>query len=308
MTNTVPPEVFLLACSQANLVSTRQLRAHGVSEQHVATRVRRRDWIRVTNGVYDLRCSPVEPHDHDHRRRRAAWIGLLSHPLAVAVGNCALMLHGIEGLPRRIEPEIILPAGHTTGSAGVRVRQFRRPGNVVKFRGQWIAEPITALVQALPELPRANALAVLDSALHREIITSTDLARIERLLTGRRGVRALRPLLGLADGRAESPMESTARLASIDAGLPRPLVQLRLHDESGRLIARGDLGWAKRTSGYVLTEIDSREFHDTAEALFYDRARQNAIVLSGDHTPLRFLARDVYDGTFVRDVRRALIR
>ncbi|BBY24817.1 hypothetical protein MSTO_50220 [Mycobacterium stomatepiae] len=60
---------------------------------------------------------------------------------------------------------------------------------------------------------------------------------------GARGVRKCTLALSLMDGGAQSPKESWLRLVLIDAGLPRPVTQLKVSD--GRLVAYLDMGWDK---------------------------------------------------------------
>lgn len=45
------------------------------------------------------------------------------------------------------------------------------------------------------------------------------------------------------DGGAESPQETVARLALIDAGLPAPQTQVRVFDEYGQFVARLDMAY-----------------------------------------------------------------
>ena len=62
---------------------------------------------------------------------------------------------------------------------------------------------------------------------------------------GRRGIVRVRELLEYADGRAESPMESEARLVFIDGGLPTPELQYEIVDRCGDLW-RTDFAWPER--------------------------------------------------------------
>src|SRR5258708_30421343 len=83
-------------------------------------------------------------------------------------------------------------------------------------------------------LVTAAARAILDAAVHAECCTAADLsaAVAER---GRRSIVHVRELVQLADGRAESPMESEARLVFLDGGLPLPDLQYEIIDPHGNL-------------------------------------------------------------------------
>ncbi|MCY0611391.1 hypothetical protein OVV29_38345, partial [Klebsiella pneumoniae] len=52
---------------------------------------------------------------------------------------------------------------------------------------------------------------------------------------GRRGIVAARELLPFADGRAESAMESEARLVMIDHGLPLHELQYSIHGHGSEM-------------------------------------------------------------------------
>ena len=65
---------------------------------------------------------------------------------------------------------------------------------------------------------------------------------------GRRGIVVVRELLPLADPRADSPMESEARLVMIDGGLPMPELQYEVVDGRGKL-RRLDFAWPPGATG-----------------------------------------------------------
>jgi len=49
--------------------------------------------------------------------------------------------------------------------------------------------------------------------------------------------------LELADGGAESPQETRLRLVLVRGGLPRPVTQVPVANERGRVVRRIDMGW-----------------------------------------------------------------
>ncbi len=86
---------------------------------------------------------------------------------------------------------------------------------------------------------------------------------------GRRGIVKVRELVAHADGRAESPMESEARLVFIDHRLPMPELQYRIVDSYGR-VWRADFAWP---GSMVAAEYDSIEWHVGRDALLHDRLK-----------------------------------
>lgn len=247
----------------------------------------------MVRGVYDT--SPDRAWRPADQRCRIACIALLAMgPDAIAVGQCALALHGIAGLPTSIPPEVALPGGRsTTGPRGVVVRRVAQVPVRFRFVRWSVSDVPTALVHALPSLPRRHAVAVVDSALNKGLIDRAALAEIRRRLRGRRGARVLKGLWPLVDGRAASPLETWARLDCAEHGMPPDDLQVVVRDHRGRFLARADLGWRRSSGGWVLVEMDGHEFHSDAAALYADRRRQNRLLMHTDSTLLRFTAADL---------------
>jgi len=299
----LPDDLLATAAGQGGLVSIAQCRAAGLTDKDVAGLVRRLRLARVTRGVYDTDVVPLAVRSWDDRRQRAAWAGLLAYgDDAVAVGTSALVLHGVRGLPATPRPEVAVPgATNRRDRDGLRLRQFDAGMTTVEVRGRRVASPEWALAQAVPELPRAHGLAVLDSALHLGVVDRAGLARAHDAARGRRGVATRHPLFALADARAESPLESFARLDCVDEGVPPHVLQLPVHGAG--LAARGDMAW-RRGERWLVAELDGQDVHDAPAAVYADRARQNLLVTTGRVDVLRFTGRDV--GTIGRTVRAAL--
>ena len=108
--------------------------------------------------------------------------------------------------------------------------------------------------------------------------------------------------LELADGRAESPLESRTRLVIIEAGLGP--VELQIPVEVDGIVYRIDIGWCPVQLGL---EADGKDAHNTAEAVLNDRRRQNA--LFGVGWPL---VRSAWEDAFgppdrlLRDIRNGI--
>ncbi|PJI93701.1 type IV toxin-antitoxin system AbiEi family antitoxin domain-containing protein [Luteimicrobium subarcticum] len=118
------------AVAQEGLASVSQVRSAGLSDRRLGTLVAHRVWTRPARGVYDT--TPAAPRPLSALRRRAAWLALLAYgPEAIAVGSCALALHGIEGLPMTIRPEAALPdADRREPRSTLRLRRFDDGGGL----------------------------------------------------------------------------------------------------------------------------------------------------------------------------------
>jgi very-short-patch-repair endonuclease len=75
--------------------------------------------------------------------------------------------------------------------------------------------------------------------------------------------------VALADGRAESPMESEARLAFIEGGLPKSELQYKIVDLQGR-VWRVDFACP---DAMVIAEYDSVEWHANSDGWKHDRMK-----------------------------------
>src|SRR5262249_2557939 len=70
-----------------------------------------------------------------------------------------------------------------------------------------------------------GAVPILDGMLRAKIVDKSGLDGIIRRRNGNRGCRQAVRALKMADGRAESPAESTLRVRLLAAGLPEPVPQ-----------------------------------------------------------------------------------
>jgi hypothetical protein len=145
---------------------------------------------------------------------------------------------------------------------------------------------------------------VLDSALNRQLITADEFAQIPALIRGRRGAVAARRYLGEADGRAQSPLETRARLRCVDGNVPPDALQVDVRDPDGYLLGIGDLGWLKTK---VIAEADGAGPHGTPQAIFEDRQRQNLFMNAG-WIVLRFTWADTLRPDYIPYIVRQAIR
>jgi hypothetical protein len=167
---------------------------------------------------------------------------------------------------------VLDPGGGLRSVDGLTVH--RRDGAPLTTRH---GRPLTAAAWTAVEVARSQrrprALATLDAALRSGTTTRSDIWRAAVEQAGRRGIVAVRGLIALADERAESPMESEARLAMVDGGLPMPELQYELIDGNGEL-RRLDFAWPRYR---VAVEYDGVDWHSDPDVLRRDRERTNAL-------------------------------
>jgi len=168
----------------------------------------------------------------------AAW--LWSGRRGIIAGRAAAALHGAKWVDDFTPIEVVGPFNHPP--PGIIVRRERiSVEDLVDLGGLLVTNPARTAFDLARHLPRGVAVAHLDALSAATELTAGEVAPLIGRHRGARGVRQCQTALSLMDGGAQSPKETWLRLVLIDAGLPRPLTQIRVTD--GRLVAYLDLGW-----------------------------------------------------------------
>ena len=222
-------------------------------------------------------------------RARGAQAG---YPSAVVCGITAARLTGFTALPRP-EPDepihLLLPRSCGRAQPRGLVLHWGDPpaDHIGRIQGVPVTAPARTLADLVLRSDRESAVSLMDAALHSRQVDDLTAARAA---TARRpGARRVAPWFALADGAAESALETRLRLLIVDAGLPAPQSQWPVRNARGRIVARLDLAWP---DALVAVEADGRGPHDEPRALYRDRQRQNELVMMG-WTILRFTWLDV---------------
>ncbi|MET3804812.1 hypothetical protein ABIB25_001808 [Nakamurella sp. UYEF19] len=211
------------------------------------------------------------PHHAAAAACRVEAAGLSLDRPVVACLQTAAELYGFD---LETDPRTHILADHdwSNATAGIVQHRYRPVRDHQLLDGQKVADIAeTAVRMACRESDPARVLAVLDRSLFRTVLDQADLARVADDLRIR-GISLTRELIGLADGRAESPGESWLRWVCHEAGFPPATPQIWITDDYGRR-CRIDLGWEKLRVG---CEYDGVEFH-TGGALTRDRSRYNTL-------------------------------
>ncbi len=244
--------------ANGGLATTRQLLAV-LSPKALEVAVRGGKLIRVRRGVYALTPPDV--------LARLAALDLACGTRIVACMQTAAAMYGF-----CTEPDdrlhILDPAIRMRPSPDLMVHQ--RIGAPLKLiQGRLATAPAWTAVELARTLRRPRALAVLDAALRAGCCRPGELAAAVDEQKSRRGIVKVRGLLPHADARAESPMESEARLVFIDGGLPLPELQYEIVDLHGKLW-RVDFAWP---GAKVVSEYDSLQWHANLDGWKHDRIK-----------------------------------
>jgi predicted transcriptional regulator of viral defense system len=277
-----------VASSQDGVITLAQAVSAGLLRYEVDRLCRSGRWRRIARAVYLVNGSGELSR---LARIRAAAISLGSR--AVVVLDTAAELYGIGGLPRTGTVHVSLP-GDSARTArpndpAIVIHQLTlQPHAITSVNGILTTTPQQTVADIVLRVGRYPAVCVLDSGLNQGWITLDDFPYILRLLRGRRGAIAARKYLVEADGRAQSPLETRARLRCVDGKVAPDVLQQEVRDDYGHLLGVGDLAWLRPR---IIGEADGAGPHGTPEALFADRHRQNNIMNAGWHL-LRFTWQD----------------
>jgi len=245
------------------------------------------------------------------------WVGLKESPQLILAavarrlpagaafsGRTAAWLHGLDMAP--CDPiEVTIPERIGIGRrAGASIRRAALADDeIVVRRGL----PTTSAVRTVVDLggrdPLTEGVVAADLFLHARLVTNTELHAYVAEHPGARGIARLRRVVGLAEPKAESAMETRLRILLVLARLPQPEVQVSVHDDEGRFLGRPDLLYRDER---LAIEYDGGNHRDR---LIDDNRRQNGLIGAGFRL-LRFTAADVYGtpDTLVMQVRRSLTR
>ncbi|HZQ31043.1 MAG TPA: hypothetical protein VFB19_04850 [Mycobacterium sp.] len=220
---------------------------------------------RIWSGMYCL----GEPNDELRLRG-------LDLSCGAVVPVCLATAAAIYGFDIQEDPNfhVLSPPGHQLRNADGLVIHRRDGAPLRVVEGRPVTSPAWTAVEVARSMRRPRALATLDAALRSGACSRAEMWRAAIEQAGRRGIVAVRELLPLADSRAESPMESEARLAMIDGGLPMPVLQYEIVDGNGDL-RRVDFAWPEQR---IAVEYDGLDWHTGDDAMRRDRKRTAALM------------------------------
>jgi hypothetical protein len=211
--------------------------AEALAAHVIAERAMRKGFEDLYPGVYiPKRTTPTA-----RQRAIAAW--LWSKRRGVVAGHSAAAMHGVRWVEGHEPAELIHDNQKTRKKLIVRTDALL-PGEVVRIGAVAVTSPArTAFDIGRYTVDRLTAMQRIDAVMNLTGVTVGDIEAIAAAHPGVRGLKRLRSVLRLADGGAESPHETAARLALIDAGLPAPTTQYRVYGDDGRFIGRVDMAY-----------------------------------------------------------------
>lgn len=188
----------------------------------------------------------------------------------------ALLMHGLPVVGRTPHrPEITVPPnGPGTALAAHLHRATVHPDDLVSIDGVPVLSVARTVVDVGRSSPTSTAVAAIDAALQRELATLDEIDAVVLRCWNWPGIRRALRALRLADGRAESALESVSRLVISWMRLPTPDLQTLVLDRYGHAAGRLDFYWDKVG---VAGEADGRGKYDRRDVLTAEKERQELL-------------------------------
>jgi hypothetical protein len=244
----------------AGVVTTAELRAAGKSKYEIETLARNGTLIRLRYGVYADATRAgryAKQKSAEHLLQAAAALAVVG-PDATVSHQSAARLHDIDLLGKATNTvTLTCPPQHGwRGRAGIQVHVADLPvehlDTKVRFRMTTPARTVVDLARTLDDFNAGVVTA--DSALHKKLATKDELHAVLAACPRWRGSQRARQVVDFADDRAESPLESIARLVFANCGLPAPDLQVWLTEQ-----IRVDFYWKRYRT---VAEVDGDMKYD----------------------------------------------
>lgn len=271
-------------------------------------------WTRVRRGIY----APTDEllaaraAGRSHAVDCTAVVLDLGRPDLAVSHSSALRLLGLPAR-RALLPETVRLTDPQLYRRGKGFTVNRAPLAVgdVEVRGPLrLTTPARTLVDCARQWPLEDAVVAMDAALLRGAVSRQALdAAVAAARTWPGAPRSARAA-GLADGRAESPLETRGRLRMLGAGFPVPELQVEIRVD-GRLLGVAD-AWFEEAA--VAVEFDGRvKYSDPwrgrtpGQVLWEEKRREDGMRAEGIRV-LRIVDEDLDSGWDpVEDRLRALL-
>ncbi|WP_422742370.1 endonuclease domain-containing protein [Mycobacterium sp. WMMD1722] len=216
--------------------------SEALASGRVTRQMLRSEYVKIHHNVYAPAGLPLDARI----RAEAAW--LWSGGKAVLVGSSAAALLGTRWLPPDGPAEIARvrtpsPPGITVHSGVISDDELRCAGPMRHTTASRTAYDLGRRLRGDEAIIRVDAI------LNATRCSVEDVQSTAARYPGARGIRRLRATLDLVDPGAESPQETRLRLVLIRGGLPRPVTQIPVMNEWGRVVRRIDMGWPEAMVG-----------------------------------------------------------
>ncbi len=242
----------------ADIVTTAELLKAGWRRDQIRDGTRRGDLLVVRRGIYaagaHARTLLTLKGGEELLAIGAATALTGSGAGAVVSHQSAAYVHEIDLVGRRdVTVHLTRPPGADMHApARICLHSANLPAEHVT---EQLGMPVTTVARTVVDLARTlpfrDGVVAADSALHQRLTTRDELRCVLAVCSRWRGAAIAADVIGFADGRSESPLESIARVVFRDRGLPPPQLQALIGTADE--VARVDFFWGKYRT---IVEVD----------------------------------------------------
>jgi Protein of unknown function (DUF559) len=255
------------------------------------------DLIRMRYGVYATR-SAIAWAAADACRHHALEVVAVAASVgrdSVASHHSAALIHGLDMLTPP-------PPGAVTLTRPLSRRSYRPRADGILFHAAALPQEhvtkcwgaaVTAVSRTVVDLARTvpfmDAVVVADSALRLGKVGKPELFRVADSCGNWPGVARARRTITFADERAESVLESCARVAFYERGLEAPDLQVEFRGEG--FVFRADFYWA---SYRTIAEADGMaKYENPGQAR--DQVRRDRLLRDAGYKVVHFTWRELFE-------------
>jgi hypothetical protein len=238
-------------------MTTAELLAADVSADQIRTRVRRGDLVSLRRGVYAsrARATKLKTLAGGELLLQIAAEAALAGPDTVVSHQSAASLHHIDllGPPSALVTLTRRAQRSWHARSGVRMHAAKLPDeHVVTELGMLVTTPARTVVDLARTMDFRAGVVAADSALRSKLTSPDELRSVLAVCPLHTGIGRAKAVIEFADGLAESPLESIARVVFSEGGLPPPALQVWLGGTT-EPTARVDFYWRKYRT---IAEVD----------------------------------------------------
>jgi predicted transcriptional regulator of viral defense system len=257
----VHPDLESAARRRGGVFTVADARRSGYRPDEIRTAVASGAWHRLRRGVYvaaEVWATSVADPRARHLLDALAALAVLGQGPVVSHSSAArfhelVVPRGAGAVVRLTDVE-----QWRTGR-GYRISAAELPPHDVVDAGPFTVTTVArTLVDCAREWPLVDGVVAMDAALFHQRVVRRELTAAVLAQSHWLGIGSAARAVDLADGRAESPLETRGRLSIVEAGLPCPELQVELHGPQG-FVARLD-GWYEDAG--VALEFDGRVKYD----------------------------------------------
>jgi len=267
-------------------VATRpELATAGVSEAQLRRHLRRGALVPVGRGAYalpELVAAAAGDPAREHALAAAAAVRRGGGD-AAASHHSAAIIHGLDLLAWPDAAAVALtrsPHGSRSRSAraGIVVHIADLPAQQVTSRhGVRVTTVARTVIDLARMLPFTDGVVVADVALHARKAARPELGAVLAACARWPGIRRAERVTAFSDQRAESVLESVARVAFDEHGLPAPQLQAWVGDDK-KILGRADFFWPEHRT---IAEADGSVSCASPEQAVSQRGRDARLRDSG---------------------------